>query len=120
LGARVLERHITLDRSAGGLDAGFSTTASEFKEIVKQIRELEQGLGVVTFDLSESGVNSRRFSRSLFIVKDVKAGERVTTNNVRSIRPNDGLPPKFLPEVLNQTFKIDVPAGTPLSLEVLY
>jgi len=119
LGARVLERHITLDRSAGGLDAGFSTTASEFKELVKQIRELEQGLGVVTFDLSESGENSRRFSRSLFVTEDVKLGDLITNQNVRSIRPNNGLPPKFLPEVVGRTFGADVAAGTPLSFDLI-
>jgi pseudaminic acid synthase len=119
LGARVLERHITLDREAGGLDAGFSTSVSEFTELVRQIRELESGLGISTFELSDTGKSSRRFSRSLFVVADVSAGELATAVNVRSIRPNDGLHPKFLPEVLGRVFSTDVSAGTPLSLEML-
>jgi pseudaminic acid synthase len=119
LGARVIERHITLDRKAGGLDVGFSTTASEFKDLVQQIRETESALGISTFELSESGKNSRRFSRSLFVVQDVKAGEQLTAGNVRSIRPNNGLHPKFLPEVLGKNFTANVSAGTPLSLELI-
>jgi len=119
LGARVIERHVTLDRKAGGLDAGFSTTASEFKELVQQIRETESSLGLPTFELSESGKNSRRFSRSLFVVQDVKAGDPLTADNVRSIRPNNGLHPQFLPEVLGKIFITDVGAGTPLSLELI-
>lgn len=119
LGARVLERHITLDRSGGGLDAGFSTTASEFKDLVEIIRELEQALGVSTFDLSESGESSRRFSRSLFVVANVKAGDRVTKENVRSIRPNNGLAPKFLPEILGRIFIQDVSEGSPLSFDLI-
>ena len=119
LGARVLERHITLDREAGGLDSGFSTSAQEFKALVDQIRELESGLGISTFELSEAGKSSRRFSRSLFVVIDVKTGDVVTEANVRSIRPNNGLHPKFLPEVLGRAFSSDVAAGTPLSMDVL-
>ena len=119
LGARVLERHITLDRDAGGLDAGFSTSASEFKELVQQIRELESALGTSTFDLSETGKKSRRFSRSLFVVEDVQPGDKISLENVRSIRPNDGLHPKFLPELLGRVFSISVTAGTPLSTEML-
>jgi pseudaminic acid synthase len=119
LGARVIERHITLDRESGGLDAGFSTSASEFKNLVQQIRETENALGISTFELSESGERSRRFSRSLFIVQDVKAGEAVTAENVRSIRPNNGLPPKDFPLVLGKKFSTAVSAGTPLSLEFL-
>lgn len=117
LGACVLERHITIDRESGGLDSGFSTNAQEFKRLVEQVRELEIGLGQVTFDLSEEGKKSLRFSRSLFVVTDVTQGDLISTENVRSIRPNDGLPPKHLPEVLGKKFSRDVSAGTPLSWE---
>jgi pseudaminic acid synthase len=117
LGARVIERHITLDRGTGGLDAGFSTTAAEFKELVQQIRETEETLGVVTFELSAAGENSRRFSRSLFVTMDVKAGDLVTRDNLRSIRPNNGLHPKLLPDLIGRTFSCDVAAGTPMSAD---
>ena len=117
LGARVIERHITLDRGTGGLDAGFSTTAAEFKQLVQQIRETEEALGVVTFELSAAGENSRRFSRSLFVTMDVQAGDLVTSDNLRSIRPNNGLHPKLLPGLIGRTFSCDVTAGTPMSAD---
>ena len=117
LGARVIERHITLDRGTGGLDAGFSTTAAEFKQLVQQIRETEEALGVVTFELSAAGENSRRFSRSLFVTMDVQAGDLVTSDNLRSIRPNNGLHPKLLPDLIGRTFSCDVTAGTPMSAD---
>lgn len=119
LGACVLERHITLNRDGSGLDSGFSTTAEEFAVLVAAIRELEIGLGHVTYELSTSGLQSRRFARSLFVVKDVAAGDVVTHENVRSIRPSDGLVPELLPEVLGKEFGESVMAGTPLSLDQL-
>jgi len=119
LGARVIERHITLDRAAGGLDAGFSTSADEFKDLVVQIRETEKSLGVSTFELSATGESSLRFSRSLFVVQDVKAGDLINTLNVRSIRPNNGLPPALLPQILGRTFAENVSAGTPLSHKMI-
>lgn len=119
LGACVVERHITLNRGDGGLDSGFSTTAQEFADLVRAIRELEAGLGKVTYELSASGIQSRRFSRSLFVVQDVQAGDTVTVENVRSIRPSDGLPPEQLPQVVGRTFAESVKAGTPMSLDLI-
>jgi len=115
LGACVLERHITLDRETEGLDSGFSTTPEEFSGLVSDIRELELGLGRVTYDLSVAGENSRRFSRSLFVVKDVEAGDVLTMENVRSIRPFNGMSPDMLYEVVGQKFIESLPAGTPLA-----
>lgn len=119
LGARVIERHITLDRDAGGLDAGFSTSAVEFMDLVAQIRETERSLGVSTFELSSTGENSLRFSRSLFVVQDVSAGDLINTVNVRSIRPNNGLSPALLPQMLGCMFAENVSAGTPLSHKMI-
>lgn len=115
LGACVVERHITVDREDGGLDSTFSTTESEFAELVTAIRELELGLGRVTYELSDAGEQSRRFSRSLFVVQDVAAGEFITNENVRSIRPSDGLAPEFLPDILGKKFNESLSAGTPLN-----
>lgn len=119
LGACVVERHITVDREDGGLDSAFSTTGSEFADLVAAIRELELGLGKVTYDLSGAGEQSRRFSRSLFIVRDVKAGDTITSDNVRSIRPSNGLAPELLPAILGKKFTETLLAGTPLSLEMV-
>lgn len=117
LGASVIERHITLDREAGGLDAGFSTSAEEFTNLVAAIRDLEVALGHVEYGLTESSARSRRFGRSLFVVTDVEAGDEVTRGNVRSIRPADGMAPAMLPQVLGKRFAQSLAAGTPLQAE---
>jgi pseudaminic acid synthase len=115
LGASILERHIILDRSLGGLDSQFSTDANEFAELVQRIRETEVALGAVNYELTPKTAPSRRFARSLFIVADVKAGETITENSVRSIRPADGIHPSRLPDVIGRSFARDLDAGTPLA-----
>lgn len=114
LGAKVIEKHFILDRSMGGPDAVFSLDIDEFSEMVKAIRDLEKALGKVTYSLSEKSLKSREFSRSLFISEDVKAGDRITEKNVRSVRPGYGLSPKHLEKILNRRFKDDYKKGTPL------
>lgn len=119
LGGCMIERHIVLDREAGGLDAGFSTNPKEFASLVAEIRNAESALGDVTYDLTPSSAANRKFARSLFVVEDVRAGDEVTSRNVRSIRPSDGMPPSRLPTILGMTFANDVKAGTPLQIEHL-
>lgn len=119
LGACVIERHIIVDRALGGLDSQFSTDASEFSSLVQAIREVEAGLGSITYDLTPRASASRRHARSLFVVADVIQGDVVSAANVRSIRPSDGLPPVRLPDVLGRRFASDVVAGTPLSESLL-
>ncbi len=119
LGAKVIEKHFILDRSMGGPDAVFSLDIDEFSEMVKAIRDLEKALGKVTYSLSEKSLKSREFSRSLFISEDVKAGDRITERNVRSVRPGYGLSPKHLEKILNQRFKDDYKKGTPMSFNFI-
>ncbi len=119
LGARIVEKHFILDRSLGGPDASFSLEPKEFKAMVQAIREVEKALGKISYELSERQKKAREFSRSLFVVKDVKAGELVTDENVRSIRPGYGLHPRYLKEVLGKRFRKDVPQGTPLDWNLL-
>jgi pseudaminic acid synthase len=119
LGGCMIERHIVLDREAGGLDAGFSTNPAEFAVLVEEIRNAESALGEVTYELTTSSSANKKFARSLFIVEDVRAGDSVTSRNVRSIRPSDGMPPANLPSVLGKTFVSDLAAGTPLMSEHL-
>jgi len=114
LGACIIEKHLTLDRSLGGPDAAFSLEPEEFRAMVKAVREIEKALGEVSYELSERIKRSREFSRSLFVVKDMKAGEVFTEENVRSIRPGYGLHPKFLNKVLGRRAACDIKAGTPL------
>jgi len=119
LGACVIERHLIVDRALGGLDSQFSTDAAEFTDLVARIREAEAGLGEVTYELTPRAAASRRHARSLFVVADVRAGEVVAGENVRSIRPADGMDPARLPQVLGRRFAVDVTAGTPLADDLL-
>lgn len=115
LGAKFIEKHFILDKSIGGPDASFSMDKNEFKEMVDAVRNAEKALGKVDYELTDKKKNSRAFSRSLFVVKDIKAGEAFTKDNVRSIRPGYGLAPKHINEVFESTANQDISKGTPLS-----
>jgi len=119
LGACIIEKHLTLDRKLGGPDAAFSLEPEEFKAMVKSVREVEKALGEVSYDLTEKMKKSRELSRSLFVVKDIKAGETFTEKNVRSIRPGYGLPPKYYDVVLGKKVKTDIKKGSPLTWELI-
>lgn len=119
LGAKVIEKHFILDRSIGGPDADFSLDKKEFKAMVDSVRKAEKAMGIVSYDLDEKKIKSREFSRSLFIVKDVKKGDIITEENVRSIRPGYGLHTKYYDEVLGKKFNDDLKKGTPLSFDVI-
>jgi len=120
LGAQVIEKHFILDRSIGGPDASFSLTPEEFKLMVEGVRQAEASLGKVSYELTDKIKANRKFARSLFVSKDIKAGELITVDNIRSIRPNDGLPPILQTSVLNKKANQDIKAGTPLSWDLLY
>lgn len=114
IGASIIEKHFTLRRADGGPDSHFSLEPHEFNEMVSSVREAQSALGVPSYELTDSQVASRMFRRSLFAVKDIKAGEALTKENVRSIRPGHGLAPKHLKEVLTKTAISDIAFGTPL------
>jgi pseudaminic acid synthase len=115
LGAKVIEKHFILDKSIGGPDASFSLDEKEFTEMVSAVRQAEKAIGQATYEISEKRRESRKFARSLFVVKDIKAGEPFTDENVRSIRPGYGLHPKYLKEIIGKTAKENLEKGTPLS-----
>lgn len=117
LGARVIEKHFILNKSVGGPDSSFSLDENEFTAMVKAIREAERAIGKVTYKLTDRVKDSRKFSRSLFVVKDIKAGEVFTEENIRSIRPGYGLHPKYLNLLLGKKALKDLDRGTPLNLE---
>ena len=119
LGATVIEKHFILDKSIGGPDAHFSLDEQEFSNMVKAVRIAEQMMGKVDYEMTEKKQKSRQFSRSLFIVKDVKAGEKITLENVRSIRPGFGIHPKYLSEIIGNKFNCDFKKGTPMSLDFI-
>lgn len=117
LGATVVEKHFIIDRKLGGADSGFSLEPDEFKNMVRQIREAELALGRVNYELDDSAKKSREFARSLFVAKDIKKGELFTNKNVKSVRPNFGLHPKYLDEVVGKVALVDIEAGEPLELK---
>lgn len=114
LGAKMVEKHLTLSRADGGPDAAFSMEPAEFKRMVDEIRIAEKALGKVTYELTEQQKRSREDGRSLFVVKDIKTGETFTEENVRSIRPAFGMHTMYYDEVLGQKAKTDLAKGTPM------
>ena len=117
LGARIIEKHFILDRSIGGPDASFSVEPKEFNQLVTSIREVEKAIGKVNYELSPKVIKNREFSRSLFVVKDIKEGELFTVENVRSIRPGFGMHTKHYAEIIGKTAKKDISKGTPMNLD---
>lgn len=111
-GAKIIEKHFILDREIGGPDASFSMNEEEFTAMVKAIREAEKAIGVVDYTLTEKQAKGKDFSRSLYVVQDIKAGEIITKENVRSIRPGFGLHPKYYNEVLGKKAIVDIEKGS--------
>jgi len=118
LGAAVIEKHFIIDRSTGGPDASFSLNTEEFTAMVKAVREAEMAVGVIDYHLTPKQQTGREFCRSLYIVEDVKAGEKLTAANIKSIRPGYGLPPKHYHEVIGKTFTGNYSKGTRLSFDL--
>lgn len=119
LGAEVIEKHFILDRKMGGADAAFSMEPSEFKTMVTRVREVEKALGSKIYELSKGSVKGKKFSRSLFVVEDIKEGETFTVSNIRSIRPGDGLAPVRIDEIIGRKACRDISRGTPLSEDMI-
>lgn len=119
LGARMVEKHMTLRRSDGGPDAAFSMEPQEFREMVDNIRILEKALGKVSYDLSDKQIREREHSRSLFVARDMKAGEVFTSENLRSVRPADGLHTRYYEQLLGRKITRDAKLGTPMSWDLV-
>jgi len=118
-GAKIIEKHFILDRSIGGPDASFSMNEIEFTAMVKAVREAELAIGKIDYTLTEKQLKGKDFSRSLYVVEDVKKGELVTEKNVKSIRPGFGLHPKHLSFVLNKKFNNNFERGTRFDLRYI-
>jgi pseudaminic acid synthase len=114
LGARIIEKHLTLARSDGGPDSAFSLEPHEFKAMAAAVRFAEKALGTVQFGPTEREQASLAFRRSLFVIENIKRGEAFTSKNVRSIRPAHGLHTRHLDQVLGQHATCDIEKGTPL------
>ena len=116
-GAMVIEKHFTLSRAEGGVDAAFSLEPQEMKQLVKEVNAAYEAIGTVHYGLTSQ--ESTKFRRSLYIVEDMKAGDVITEKNMRSIRPGLGLPPKYYDILLGKKVKCDVKRGTALTWDTI-
>lgn len=119
MGASLIEKHFTLDRNGGGPDDSFSLEPTELTALCRDAKTAWQAVGKVDYGRKSSEQGNAQFRRSLYFVKDLKAGEMITEDAVRSVRPGFGLPPKYLKSVLGKTLKVTVSAMTPVGFDVL-
>jgi sialic acid synthase SpsE len=119
LGARVIEKHFTLRRSDGGVDSAFSIEPEELRALVVESERAFMALGKIYYGVQPAEAKSLRFKRSLYVVKDIMKGESYTTENIRVIRPGDGLKPMYLETILGKKANQNIKAGTALSWENL-
>lgn len=119
LGVTMIEKHFIVDREWGGPDSAFSMNAEEFSKMINAIRQIEKATGQVFYPTDETPVRGRRYARSLYIAKDIHAGEILTAENLRSVRPSFGLHPKFLPKLLGKKVICDLAMGTAMKLDYI-
>jgi pseudaminic acid synthase len=119
LEAKIIEKHFILDSNLGGPDATFSLEPEEFRSMVESVREVEEALGKANYERTGEMEKSREFSRSLFVVKNIREGDLLTEDNIRSIRPGYGIHPKYFKEILGKRVKSDIKRGTPLRWEII-
>lgn len=119
IGATVIEKHFILNKSIGGPDADFSLDENEFKKLVSSVRDVEKILGKVSYEVPEKVKSNRKFARSLYVVENIKKGEVLSEDNIRSIRPGYGLHPKHLKDFLGRKAVIDISKGTRLDWNVI-
>lgn len=119
LGAKIIEKHLTLSRKEGGPDWAFSLEPKEFKQLVQEIRDVEKAIGKVSYSPDKREAENKVFRRSLFVVQDIKQGESFTSTNVRCIRPGYGLQPKYLQKVLGKRATKNIERGSPLKWQLV-
>lgn len=119
LGASVIEKHFTLNRADGGVDSAFSMEPAEMAQLVRETAIAAKSLGRIFYGPTDAEVNSLKYRRSLYVVRDLKAGDVLNSENVRAIRPGLGLPPKYLEQMLGKTVKQDVARGTALRWDLV-
>ena len=119
LGAAIIEKHLTLSRSVNGPDSSFSMEPAEFERMVQAVRETEKSLGQISYEVTEQQRACKFYRRSLFAVQDIRQGEEITSLNVRSIRPGNGLHPRFLHKIIGKNARVNIAKGTPLEWNLL-
>ncbi|OES46063.1 pseudaminic acid synthase [Domibacillus iocasae] len=120
LGATVIEKHFTLSRADGGVDSAFSMEPEEMKALVVETERAWQAVGSITYGPTEKEKASLKFRRSIYVAKDIKAGEKFTKENIKIVRPGYGLKPKYYEQVLKREANKNLIAGTPLSFKELF
>ena len=118
-GAKIIEKHLILNDSIGGPDSSFSMNEEEFSKMVKAVRKAERAIGIVNYELNEKQIKAKDFSRSLYVVDKIKAGQLITEKNVRSIRPGFGLHPKYLESILGRKAIKDLEKGDAFSKDMI-
>ncbi len=119
LGATVIEKHITLSRKDGGVDSTFSMEPEDMRALVTESKRAWESIGKIKYGPSKTEVLSRNYRRSLYIVKDIKKGQKITIKNMRAIRPGLGLPTKYLNDLVGKKVKRDIKKGTPVNWSIL-
>lgn len=119
LGANIIEKHFCISREVENPDASFSMEPDEFADMVKDIRDAERALGKVCYEVTPQEMENRKLRKSIFVSKDIKMGEKLTTENIRIVRPGYGLEPKYYNDVLGQVATCNMEYGTPLRLEYI-
>jgi pseudaminic acid synthase len=119
LGACVVEKHVTLRRADGGVDSAFSLEPAEVAQLVTETERAWQALGHIQYGVQRAEEKSRLYKRSIYVAQDVRFGETFTADNIRVVRPGDGLAPRYYEQVLGRTARHDLKAGTPLTWEAL-
>lgn len=119
LGAVLIEKHFTLARSDGGVDSTFSLEPTELAQLVSETRDAHAALGKVSYVQGDTETSFKKYRRSLFFVKDLPVGSKIKAEDVRALRPGDGLPPKFLSSIIGRNLQQTVTTGTPVSWDLL-
>ncbi len=119
LGACIIEKHVTLRRADGGVDAAFSLEPAEVHALVTETARAWQALGVVQYGVQRAEAKSRLFKRSVYVTQPIRAGELFSAENLRVVRPGDGLPPRYYAELIGKPARQDLAAGTPLTWELI-
>ena len=119
LGSRLIEKHFTLKRADGGVDSAFSIEPQEMEALVNESKRAFLSLGKIQYGIQSAEQKNVRFKRSIYVIKDISAGDTFTTDNIRIIRPGDGLPPKYLDVILGKKSSKNILRGTPVTWDNL-
>jgi pseudaminic acid synthase len=117
MGVKVIEKHFILNHDIGGPDASFSMDEKEFTALVKDIRDAELAIGIESFELTEKQISGRRYGRSIYVIKEIKLGDKITEDNIKIVRPSFGLAPKYYHEIIGKSVNKNLSHGDRLSLE---